>query len=71
MLFPFMRGEQVPGKESVCVLVSRIVNLIYCPNWDTSESERRRQMLSWTGSWDDWTVSGVLGCVVSNSKFSK
>lgn len=28
-------------------------------------------MLSWTGSWDDWTVSGVLGCVcvcvVSNS----
>lgn len=24
-------------------------------------------MLSWMGSWDDQTVSGILGCVVSNS----
>lgn len=56
-VIPIYAREQVPGKESVCVLVSGIVNLIYCPNWDTSESQRRRQMLSWTGSWDDWTVS--------------
>lgn len=55
---PFMGGKQMPDKE--CDFFLKVPEYsLYCPNWDTFESERRRPAGSWdhrtvSGSWDVW-----------------